>query len=491
MSAIRFSAVSKRFPGVTALAGVSFDVMSGSCHAICGENGAGKSTLGKILAGIERADDGTIEIGGRSVEFRSPRDAMEAGVAIVHQELAFCPNLSVAENLCLSSLPARHGVVDRGELRNRALEMLAEVGAEIDPGREMAELTIAEQQLVQIASAVGAKARVIIFDEPTSSLGQRETENLFDLIDSLRERGTTLIYVSHRMPEIFRLCYHVTVLRDGKHVVTRATAALTEASLVEMMIGRSIDKFYPAHTAAARGAPVLEAKGVSSGERVRDVSFTLHAGEVLGVAGLVGAGRSELAQAIFGLEPMTAGSITIRGKAVVVRSPDDAMVHGMGFVPEDRKRLGLVLSMLNRENGSLAILDQLTAKGLVNHARENSVVGDAFVRVRCSASHETATSTLSGGNQQKVVLAKWLAARSDILILDEPTRGVDIGAKAELHTWIDKHVAGGGAVLLISSEMPELLNLSSRVLVLREGKVAGELSRAEATQENVLRMMLG
>jgi ABC-type sugar transport system ATPase subunit len=495
--AVRFRQVSKSFPGVRALDDVTFSIAPGSCHAICGENGAGKSTLGKILAGIDRPDSGTIEVNGREVEFANPRAAMVAGIAIVHQELALCGNLSVEENLCLSALPRRGAIlafgsfVDRAKLRSRAKELLDGVGAEIDPGRELASLSVAEQQLVQIAAAVGANAGVIIFDEPTSSLGQREADNLYEVIARLRSHGTTLIFVSHRMQEIFRLCDTVTVLRDGQHVATRPVEGLEEAELVEMMIGRRIDEFFPSHTAVALGAEVLRVDRLASGHRLRDVSFTLRAGEVLGVAGLVGAGRSELAQAIFGLHRNPTGSIYVRGNEVRIRSPRDAMAHGIGLVPEDRKRLGLVLSMVNRENGSLPILDRVASVGWVNDALENSVVGDSFARVRFSSGHESATATLSGGNQQKVVLAKWLAARSDILILDEPTRGIDVGAKAELHAWIDRHASGGGAVLLISSDMPELLNISSRLIVLREGRVAGELSRAEATQDKLVRMMAG
>jgi ABC-type sugar transport system ATPase subunit len=493
--AVRFRQVTRRFPGVTALDGVTFSVEPGSCHAICGENGAGKSTLGKILSGIDRADSGTIELAGRAVEFNGPRDARDAGVAMVHQELALCGNLSVAENLSLGALPKR-GValsigpfVDRDKLRARAIELLEMVGAEIDPDAELGALSVAEQQLVQIAAALGANASVIIFDEPTSSLGQREADHFYQVVARLKSHGATLIFVSHRMQEIFRLCDAVTVLRDGQHVDTRPVAGLDEANLVEMMIGRPIGEFFPSHTSTARGAEVLRAERVTT-DRLTDVSFTLHAGEVLGVAGLVGAGRSELAQALFGLDALSSGAVSVRGQRLELRSARDAMAQGMGFVPEDRKRLGLVLSLVNRANGSLPTLDRMAKGGWVNEQVENNIVGDAFSRVRLSAGHEVETGTLSGGNQQKVVLAKWLAARSDILILDEPTRGIDVGAKAELHAWIDRHAAVGGAVLLISSDMPELINLSSRLIVLRDGRLVGELSRAEATQDKLMRMML-
>jgi ABC-type sugar transport system ATPase subunit len=489
VSSIRFNGIGKQFPGVTALHEVSFDVASGSCHAICGENGAGKSTLGKILAGIERPDSGTIELNGRAMRFGSPRDAMTSGIAMVHQELAFCPNLSVAENLCLSRLPRRRGFVDRRELKARATELLSAVGADFETSREMASLSVAEQQLVQIAAAVGANASVIVFDEPTSSLGQREADRLYDVITSLRGHGTTVIYVSHRMPEIFRLCDHVTVLRDGALVESRAVDGLSESALVELMIGRKLEESSP--SPGAIGDPALEVRELHVPGHVHDVSFTLHRGEVLGLAGLVGAGRSDVAQAIFGLESRSSGSIRVRGRDAEINSPRDAMAHGIGLVPEDRKKLGLVLSMLNRENCSLPVLSGLATAGWVDRNRERRLVSDAFVRVQIEASQDVATQTLSGGNQQKVVLAKWLAAQSEVLILDEPTRGVDVGAKAELHAWINRHAAEGGAVLLISSDMPELLSLSTRLLVLREGRLVGEVSRATATQDTVLRLMSG
>ena len=491
MSAVRFVEVTKRFPGVTALAGVSFDVEAGTCHAVCGENGAGKSTLGKVLAGIERPDEGAVELGGARVRFDSPRDAIGAGVAIVHQELAFCENLSVAENLCLGALPGRNGFVRRAALHERARAMLAAIAADIDPARAMSTLSVAEQQLVQIAAAVGAGARVIVFDEPTSSLGEREAERLYAVIADLKSRGVTVLFVSHRLAEIFRLADHVTVLRDGEHVATRAVGELDEGALVQLMIGRRLEQYFPAHAAGARGEERLRVAGLSSPGRFRDVSFALHAGEVVGLAGLVGAGRSEIAQALFGLDRAATGTITVRGRPATIRSPADALRLGIGFLPEDRKRQGLVLSLLTRENAALATLPAYSRLGWIDRRAESRAVGECLARLQVKAGQEAVTATLSGGNQQKVVLAKWLAARSDVLILDEPTRGVDVGAKSELHGWIDKLAAEGCAVLLISSELPELLALSSRILVLREGRLVGELPRAAATQDAVLRLMSG
>jgi ABC-type sugar transport system ATPase subunit len=491
--AVEFSGISKRFPGVAALEGVSFGVAAGSVHAICGENGAGKSTLGKILAGIQPPDEGQILLGGTAVRFDSPRDALAAGVAMVHQELAFCDNLSVAENLCLGALPSRWTFLSRSGLVKQARAMLADVGATgIDPTRPMESFGIAEQQVVQIAAAVGRGARVIVFDEPTSSLGEAEAERLYTLIGQLRARGAAVIYVSHRMAEIYKLCDAITVLRDGRHVTTQPAASLDERELVQRMIGRHVEQYFPDHVSGAIGDEVLRVEGLSSPGRFADIAFSLRAGEVLGLAGLVGAGRSEIAQAIFGLDRHATGTIVVRGKPARIRSPRDAMAFGIGFVPEDRKRQGLVLSMASRENATLPILESLSTLSWIHRRRETEVAAEYCDRLRVRASAlEATTASLSGGNQQKIVLAKWLAAKSDVLILDEPTRGVDVGAKAELHAWIDRLAAAGAAVLLISSELPELLNLSSRIIVLRAGRIAGELPRAEASQDVLLRLMAG
>jgi ABC-type sugar transport system ATPase subunit len=491
--AIAFRAVTRRFPGVVALDDVTFDVARGSCHAVCGENGAGKSTLGRILAGLLAPDEGEILLDGTSVRFASPREALAAGVAMVHQELAFCENLSVADNLCLGRLPRRWGLVDRDALHRRAREMLAAIGAaSIDVARPMATLGPAEQQLVQIAAAVGAGARVIVFDEPTSSLGDEETERLAALIGQLRVRGVTTLYVSHRMPEIYRLCDTITVLRDGRHVATRPTAELDEAELVRLMIGRPVEQYFAAAEARlAIGEERLRVDRLSSPGRFADVSFALHAGEVLGLAGLVGAGRSEIVEAIFGLDADATGDVRVRGERAVIRSAADAMRLGIGLVPEDRKKEGLVLSMRSRENATLPILDRLARLTWVDARAERATARESFERLRVRATLETPTAALSGGNQQKIVLAKWLAARCDVLVLDEPTRGVDVGAKAEIHARIARLAAVGAAVLLVSSELPELLALSTRILVVRAGRIAGELAARDATQDRLLRLMTG
>jgi ABC-type sugar transport system ATPase subunit len=491
-AAVTFDGVTKRFPGVLALEDVSFSVAAGTCHALCGENGAGKSTLGKILAGIYRPDSGRVLVFGQSGDFAGPQQALATGIGIVHQELAFCENLSVAENLCLGSLPSTASFLSRRAMWERAERMLAATGAQIDVRRLVRELTIGQQQVVQIAAAIGSGARVIVFDEPTSSLSQHEAERLYELIGRLREQRVTAIYVSHRMEEIFRLCDAVTVLRDGRHVATTPIASVDRAALVEMMIGRRLDEYFPAHVQAQPGEELLRIEDLSSPAGFSGVSFTLRAGEVLGFAGLVGAGRSELARALFGLDPQATGGVFVQGRAVRIETPAQAMSHGIGMVPEDRKRQGLVLSMSAMSNTTLATLKSLARLGFVNRRAEREQAQTYFNRLRVRASSPDAlTAGLSGGNQQKIVLAKWLAARCRILILDEPTRGVDVGAKAEIHALIDDLAARGSGVILISSELPEVLNLSTRILVLREGRVAGELTREAATQAAVMRLMAG
>jgi ABC-type sugar transport system ATPase subunit len=490
--AVRFEQVSKRFPGVQALNGVSLEIAAGSCHALCGENGAGKSTLGKILAGLQSPDEGTLSVFGREVHFNTPHDAIAVGIGMVHQELAFCENMSVAENLCLGDIPRRRGLVDFREMERRATALLAETGTVLDVRGRLGELSIGNRQMVQIAAAVGGGARIIVFDEPTSSLSQVEAERLYALIGRLKERGVTCIYVSHRMPEIFALCDAVSVLRDGGHVATRPTAELTEGKLIEMMIGRSLADYIPVPQEAERGAEVLRAEGLSARGHFQDVSLTLHAGEVVGLAGLMGAGRSEVACALFGLEPLAGGEIFLRGTRVRIGDPQEAIRYGIGFVPEDRKRQGLVLSESAMRNTSLPTLGRLSRFSWIWRRRERSQTVSLFERLRVrTPGLDAVVAGLSGGNQQKVVLAKWLAARPQVLILDEPTRGVDVGAKSEIHALIGELAAQGTAILVISSELPEVLRLSERILVLREGRLVGEVRREDATQDGLLRLMAG
>jgi len=490
---IVFDHITRNFPGVTALRDVSFEVRSGECHALLGENGAGKSTLGKILAGMYRPDGGRVLIDGHEVRFSSPRDAARAGVAIVHQELVFCPNLSVAENLCLHDLPQRGVFVDRQRLKSRAEALLGQIGLEVDVDRPLSSLSIAQEQLVQIAAAVGLGAKILVFDEPTSSLGQSEVARLFQLIRQLQQAGTTIVYVSHRLEEIFELCQTVTVLRDGAHVATRPIGELQHDDLVQMMVGRPVEvepRSLPSHSP---GAVRLSCAGLSSPGRLSKIKLELRAGEVVGLAGLVGAGRTEVLEALYGLDESANGETLIEGKRVRIRSPDEAQRLGMILIPEDRKRQGLVLEMNVRENLTLSVLDTFRHWLGIADRRAETEVADRFRRelsIRAPSS-ETPVASLSGGNQQKVVFARGLAADCRILLIDEPTRGVDVGAKREIHDLIRKMASQGAAVLVVSSDLPELLALSHRVVVLRLGAVVAEFSRDQAIPDAVLRAMAG
>ncbi len=487
---ISFEKITKRFPGVAALSDVSFDVFPGECHALMGENGAGKSTLGKIVAGIYQPDAGRLLIDGQPVRFRAPLDAAAAGVAIVHQELAFCPNLSVAENLFLGRMPSRRGLVDRRRMHDEARRMLDAVGLSLSPDTPMELLSTAQEQLVQIAAAVGRNARIIIMDEPTSSLSGVETERLFEILDDLRKKTVTILYVSHRLEEIRRLCDRVSVLRDGRHIQTVPMAETSTDEIVRLMIGRPVADYFAAHAARPVGPPLLSVEHLSAAGRFNDVSFELRAGEVVGLAGLVGAGRSEVARAIFGVDRIDRGTIRLDGKPVQISSPLDGVRLGIGLLPEDRKRQGLVLPMTCMENLSLSILRKLVRWLFLNHREERSLARDYFDRLKVrTPGIDAEIAGLSGGNQQKIALAKWLARNCRVLILDEPTRGVDVGAKAEIHALIDQLAAEGKAVLLISSELPEVLNLSRRVIVLADGIVTGEMSREEASADRVMRLM--
>jgi ABC-type sugar transport system ATPase subunit len=487
---VGFRGISKRFPGTVALQGVDFDVKAGACHALMGENGAGKSTLGKILAGIHRPDEGRIEINGVAQHFKTPMDAQRAGVGIVHQELSFCPNLSVAENICLSHLPSRGGRVDWAALNQKAQGHLEEIGADCDVQKELSRLSLGQVQMVQIAAALATGAHIFVMDEPTSSLSATESQRLEELIARLRKKGATILYVSHRMDEIFRFCDTVTVMRDGQHIRTMPLAETDENEVVRLMIGRSWQKFFPTHLEHEVGEERLRVENFSSPGKFSHVRFNVRAGEVLGVAGLVGAGRSEVAMGLFGLDSNATGEIYVDAKFVSIRRPQDAMAAGVGFVSEDRKGQGLVLGMECGENITLPSLKRLSRAGVIQKERERSVVSHFFQKLHVKAASSEATAqSLSGGNQQKLVLAKWLARECRILILDEPTRGVDVGAKAEIHRLIELLAAAGNAILMISSELPEILNLSTRVMVMRDGRVTGMLNRAEATEERVMQLM--
>jgi ABC-type sugar transport system ATPase subunit len=492
MSFLSFRGITKRFPGVLALDGVSFEVERGSCHALIGENGAGKSTLGKILAGVYVADEGEIRLDGQPVRALNPLAARKLGIAMVHQELAFCPNLTVAENLCLGDLPRRAGWLDRRRMRQQATAMLSEIEATFDVDQPISQLSTGQEQLVQIAAALGTKAQVIIMDEPTSSLSVRESEHLFGLLGKLKKSGITVVYVSHRLEEIFRLCDSVTVLRDGRHVVTEPISATSPDRVINQMVGRELQQYTSQHLQRPLGEELLRVENLSSPGKFNGVSFTLRAGEILGFAGLVGAGRTEIAHAIFGLDEAATGNVFVRGKPLPLGSVTQALAAGIGLLPEDRKRLGLVLTMNCRENTSLAVLRRLSFAGFVRRRQEQALAQRYVERLRVKTpSMESPIAGLSGGNQQKIALAKWLARECSILIVDEPTRGVDVGAKAEIHHLLDELACQGLALLAISSELPEVMNLSRRILVLRQGKIAGELGRDAFSQPSLMRLMAG
>ncbi len=411
---------------------------------------------------------------------------------MVHQELSFCPNLSVAENVCLSSLPRCAGRIDWRKLEEKAQGHLDAIGAGCDVREELGRLSPGHRQMVQVAAALATGAHVFVMDEPTSSLSASEARQLEELIGTLRRRRATILYVSHRMDEILRMCDMVTVMRDGCHAATMPLAQTNEQDLVRLMIGRTWQKLFPVHVERKTGPERLRVEKLSSPGKFRDVNLSVRSGEVLGIAGLMGAGRSEVALGIFGLDPATRGHVYVDGCKVSIRCPRDAMALGIGFVSEDRKGQGLVLSMECGLNITLSSLGSLSRNGVIRLARERSVIADFFAKLRIKApSPQTPAQMLSGGNQQKLVLAKWLACECRILILDEPTRGVDVGAKAEIHRLIDELAAAGQAILMISSELPEVLNISTRVLVMRNGRVAGVLDRAEATQERVMKLMAG
>jgi ABC-type sugar transport system ATPase subunit len=482
--------ISKTFPGVKALDDVSVEFEKGSIHALMGENGAGKSTLGKIIAGVYTPDKGVIKLDGHEVKPTDPRIAQELGLAIVHQELAFCPNMTVAENLMLGTMPTNSGFVNWGKLRDRGKSLLQEIGSDIDPDTPLAQLTTGQEQMVQIASCVGTNAKMIIFDEPTSSLSTRESEHLFELMGRLKERGVTMAYVSHRMDEIFRICDTITVLRDGKFVATEQIASTNRERVIRQMVGREVLTERPKYLDLQPGEEILRVENLTSTGKFQNISFNVHRGEIVGMAGLVGAGRSETATAIFGLDRNAKGDVFIKGKKLPLGKVNESMRRKMGFLPEDRKRAGLVLGMSIADNVSLAHIDYFSSMGFVDRKREITEIEKLTKRLRVKAPNlETITAGLSGGNQQKVALAKWLARSCDLLIVDEPTRGVDVGAKAEIYHLLDEVACQGVAILMISSELPEVMNLSRRILVLREGFLTGEVARENFSQEALLHLM--
>ena len=478
--------MTKAFPGVQALSGVDLDVRAGEVHAVVGENGAGKSTLMKIVAGVYRPDSGTIRLAGQPMLNDSPRQALERGISMIHQELNLAPNLSVAENVFLGRAPTRAGLVDWRRLYADADALAARLGIDLDVRARVEDLSVARQQMVEIAKSLSLDARVIIMDEPTSALTERETEALFGIIARLKTQGVAVVYISHRLDEIFRVADRVTILRDGRLVGSLSVGQATQAQLIGMMVGRELTTLFPKEPVEI-GEPVLEVRHVQRAGELEDISFILHRSEILGLAGLVGAGRTELVRVLFGADQLDSGQILIEGQPVRIRGPRDAIRLGIGFVTEDRKLQGLVLGMSVRENETLASLAQVTRLGFLDLGRERSLASELTDQLGVrTPSLEQEVNNLSGGNQQKVVIAKWVATHPRILILDEPTRGIDVGAKAEVHALMTRLARDGVSILMISSELPEILGMSDRILVMRQGRLTGEFTRAQATQEAIL-----
>jgi inositol transport system ATP-binding protein len=482
----------KSFSGVEVLHGVALELHRGEVHAVVGENGAGKSTLMKLLAGLEQPDAGELRLDGAPVFIGSPHEALRHGIAMIHQELLPFPDLTVAENIFMGQgLSSRMcGWIDQRGLHARAKELLARLDIPVSPGQQMGELRVAEMQAVEIAKALAHQARVIIMDEPTSALSDREATALFRIVADLRQQGVALVYISHKLNEVFQLADRVTVLRDGASVGTYRTPELTHNRLVALMVGRELT-LTNSRPALARREPVLVVDGLGQGNRFRHVSFEVAPGEILGLGGLMGAGRTEVVNAIYGLEPADAGEIRVSGQRVRISRPSDALRAGIGLVSEDRKTYGFVPTFSLRPNITLAALRRWTRGGFVDRKAEERVAQEQIARLGIHAKgHHQPVTVLSGGNQQKVVIARTLLTEPNILLLDEPTRGIDIGAKAEVHALIRQLAAAGKAVVLVSSELPELMALSDRVLVMRAGAVAGEVDPRQATQEEILNLAM-
>ncbi len=493
--AVAIQSVTKRFPGVVALSDVSFDVAAGSFHSVCGENGAGKSTLMKILSGVITEYEGGIQVRGKRVHFDGTREAEAAGISIIHQELNLVEELSAAANIFLGrERKAAFGFLDDRAMEREAAALFADLECDISPGRPVSELRVGDQQLVEIAKALSLDASILIMDEPTSALTESEVERLFRVIEKLRERGTTILYISHKMDEIFRLSDRITILRDGQHVQTMDRSDTDRTQVTHLMVGREIEETNLVSDRTP-GAPILHVQslhlpwpGHARDWRLEDISFTLRKSEVVGIAGLMGAGRTELLECLFGAAPhQPTGSVVLDGEAVHFQNPAAAKAAGVALVTEDRKRLGLFAQMNVRENISVCTLGKSVSGGLVNGRRERDATNKAISRLGVKTSGtETAITTLSGGNQQKCIIARWLETDPKVLLLDDPTRGVDVGAKAELYRVIDELCREGLGIIVTSSELPELITVCDRILVLCEGRLTGELSRDEFSEAKIM-----
>ena len=490
---LRVSDVNKTFAGVQALRSASFDLRAGEIHALVGENGAGKSTLIKIITGAVAADSGLLELNGQPIAHNSPRKAKSLGIAAIYQQPALFPELSVSENIALGAeKTALLGRIDWKRRRRRAQELLARIGAQIDPDADAGELTMPQQQLVEIARSLGSDAKVLILDEPTASLSEEDSQNLFRVLRQLREDGVGIIYISHRLEELTLIADRVTVLRDGRTIATRSMLETSRQELIALMVGRELSAVFPKQ-AVELGQVVLELRGLGCRQTgISKVSFTVRAGEIVGVAGLVGAGRTELARTVFGLTPADEGEVLLYGKRVDLQSPSDAIDCGIAYLPEDRRRHGIIPDMPVCANVTLASLKALTHRGSFDFASEKKIAVEYTGRLGIKTPSIFAPAeTLSGGNQQKVALSRWLATKPAVLILDEPTQGVDVGAKAEIHALMTELAAQGLAVVMISSELPEILGMSDRIVVMHAGRVVKIVERSEATQQNILEWALG
>jgi rhamnose transport system ATP-binding protein len=493
MALLDATAITKSFVGVHALRGVSLSLRAGEVHALLGENGAGKSTLIKVITGAEKADSGTLMVNGSLVQHNSPAAARAMGIAAVYQQPALFPDLTVEENIALAlENPGLWRKIDWQARRRQARELLERTGAEIAPERTVSELSMPEQQLVEIAKAIGAHAKILILDEPTASLTDREVERLFRVIGTLRGEGAGIIYISHRLDEVAVIADRVTVLRDGQTIATCNLCDVDRGELVRLMVGRDIHAIFPKRDVPI-GAIALEVKGLGCrAAGIRDITFQVRRGEILGIAGLVGSGRTELAETLFGLTPADQGEIRLQGTEARIGSPAEAIRMRLGYLPEDRRQHGVVMEMPIAANASLANLDAVSRNGLIDYARERSLARKYVERLRIKApSIYTETGSLSGGNQQKVAVARWLAINPEVMVLDEPTQGVDIGSKSEIHQIMGDLAEQGMAIVMISSELPEILGMSDRIAVMHAGTIAGILSRGEATQETILALALG
>lgn len=482
----------KSFYSVQALKDVSIDIESGEIHVVIGENGAGKSTLMKIAAGLYKQDKGEIVLDGKEMSFQSPLDAIDAQISMIHQELMPIPYLTVAENIFLGKEPVtKYGLLDKKKAIEQTKTLLGEIGIDLDPMAEMRTLSVAQIQLVEIAKAVSCNSKILIMDEPTSALTENEVELLYKLIFDMKKRGVAIVFISHKLDEIFKVADKITVLRDGEYITTEPASELNKDSLIALMIGRDLNNIYDKEPVKI-GEPILEVCNLTKEGLFENISFTLRQNEILGFSGLMGAGRTELVETIFGLRKADSGEIYIHGKLVNIKSPTEAKKYGLALVPEDRKVLGLNLKDTTGFNTSICSLDELSVGGVINKKQESQkiekLIDDMNVKVESAS---TPVITLSGGNQQKVVIAKWMMTEPEILIMDEPTRGIDVGAKAEIYKLITQLVQQNKSVILISSELPEVMGMSDRVIVLHEGIITGEFNRGELNQQDIMRCATG